>query len=191
MTADSEPGNGDWNALVRGDPGARERLATLAHSVALAELARRGAPSGAREDLAQEVVRSTLAYAARGGPAPKDLATFLKFRSWGVLSDHRKRLRRAPPMQSSTEELPGTSRSPERVAELGQLRRALADCVARLSEEQRSAVELRYQRQLDSAQIVSELGVHRNTLHVRVFRALAALRECLARKGFGMEDLEP
>lgn len=191
MAAELEPEDGDWEALVRGELRARERLATFAHAVALVELARRGAALAAREDLAQEVVRSTLAFAARGGPAPKDLATFLKFRSWGVLSDHRKRQRRAPPMQSSTTELPGRDRSPERVAELGQLRGALADCVARLSKEQRSVVELRYQRQLETTQIAAELGLHRNTLHVRVFRALAALRECLARKGFGMEDLDP
>ncbi len=191
MAAEFELEDGDWEALVRGDPRARERLATLAHAVALVELARRGAPLAARADLAQEVVRSTLAFAARGGPAPKDLATFLKFRSWGVLSDHRKRLRRAPPMQNSTTELPGSDRGPERVAEFGQMRGALADCVARLSVEQRSVVELRYQRQLESTQIAAELGLHRNTLHVRVFRALAALRECLARKGFGMEDLDP
>lgn len=191
MATEAAGDDGEWNALVRGDPGVRERLATLAHAVASSELARRGAPADAREDLVQEVVRSTLAYAARSGPSPKDLATFLKFRSWGVLSDHRKRLRRAPPMVSPTTELPGSDRGPERVAELGQLRRALADCVERLAPEQRSAVVLRYQRQLDSTQIANELGVHRNTLHVRVFRALAALRECLARKGFGMEDLDP
>ncbi|NUP95042.1 MAG: sigma-70 family RNA polymerase sigma factor [Planctomycetaceae bacterium] len=191
MAADPEGEDGEWSALVRGDPGARERLAKQAHAVASAELARRGAPLAAREDLVQEVVRSTLAYAARGGPAPKDLATFLKFRSWGVLSDHRKRLRRAPPMLSPTTELPDNDRGPERVAELGQLRRALAECVERLSPEQRSAVVLRYQRQLDSTTIAAELGLHRNTLHVRVFRALAALRECLARKGFGVEDLGP
>ena len=181
-----------WEGARAGDESARARLGELAREAASAEYERRRVELAARDDLVQESVRSTLAYLARGGEPPRELRAFLKYRAWGVLSDHRKRMRTALPV---TELEPGAEPAaagagPEARAMRGQLASALAECVARLNTEQRETVGLRYAGRLESDAIAARLGVHRNTVHVRVFRALAQLRECLARKGFAAEDLE-
>lgn len=180
-----------WRRVHESDLGARGELASLAARIGRSELERRGAARGDLEDLTQEIVRSTLAYVERGGPAPKDLAAFLKYRAWGVLSDHRKRLR-ARPMEHEDFSLRDPAASgdgPAARAERRQTLAALADCRSRLAAEQRTTIELRYVEGLEGAEIAERLGVHRNTVHVRVHRALIALRECLERKGVGVEDL--
>jgi DNA-directed RNA polymerase specialized sigma24 family protein len=48
---------------------------------------------------------------------------------------------------------------------------------------------LRYDAELATEAIQRRLGVHRNTIHVRVFRALEQMRNCMSAKGFGAEDL--
>ena len=48
---------------------------------------------------------------------------------------------------------------------------------------------MRYESHLETEAIASELGLHRNTINVRVFRGLQGLRECMARKGFDAGDL--
>lgn len=168
-------------------PGpARDELAELALATARSELARRGAPAGDVADLAQEAVRSLLAYVARGSDAPRDLGAFLKYRAWGVLSDFRKRQRSKTvhaPLQSLPLEPADSARGPRESAERRQLLDALADCRSRLNAEQRATLELRYERGLEGDAAAQHLGVHRNTIHVRVHRALLALRECLERKG--------
>jgi len=168
-------------------------LARRAADIGRSELVRRRASPADIDDLTQEVVRSTLAFVGRGGDAPKDLGAFLKYRAWGVLSDHRKRLR-ARPMTFELEphfDRAGASAAPEVSSERRQTLAALQDCRSRLSAEQRETIELRYLAGLEGESIAARLGVHRNTVHVRVHRALIALRECLERKGLFAEDLEP
>jgi RNA polymerase sigma factor (sigma-70 family) len=193
MAGTSTSGSDLWASAQQGDPLARERLGRLAGEVAAVELARRRVERGFAEDLAQDVVRSTLAFVARGGEAPRDLPAFLKYRAWGVLSDHRKRMRTALPVveAESLAEPAAAEPGPERVAHRRQLVSALQTCKEKLEGEQRVTLEMRYSSHLDAEEIARRLGVHRNTVHVRVFRALAHLRECLARKGFAPEDLEP
>jgi RNA polymerase sigma factor (sigma-70 family) len=119
------------------------------------------------------------------------LRAFLKFRAWGVLSDHRKRMRTTPTI-ADPERVPeprATGAAPDQSAHRRQLGRALAECSARLSSEQREAIELRYGARMETDAIAARLAVHRNTVNVRVFRALEKLRECLARKGFDAGDI--
>ncbi len=182
-----------WERARAGDSAARERIALLARECAAAEYARRNVESSLREDLAQECVRSTLAYLARDGTPPRELRAFLKYRAWGVLSDQRRRMRTALPssvLENAPEAAAGEL-GPESRASRRQLVAALLDCRARLVDEQRETLALRYDARLEGDAIAERLGVHRNTVHVRVFRALAQLRECLARKGFAAEDLDP
>jgi RNA polymerase sigma factor (sigma-70 family) len=179
-----------WCSAQRGDGGAREQLARLAHEIAAREMRSRGAPIDDRDDLVQESVRSTLAYLGAAREAPKDLRAFLKFRAWGVLSDHRKKMRARPAqpeIEHDAEDASGAA--PESSVDLAELRSALADCRSHLSEDQRVVLAMRYDGHLEADAIASELAEHRNTVHVRVFRALASLRECMARKGFGAGDV--
>lgn len=154
------------------------------------EFARRAPRTADLEDLAQDAVRSTLAFLARCADEPKDLPAFLKFRALGVLSDRRKRMRAALPTvpEELAREREDPSPSPEHALRSRQLALALVDCERTLSVEQRAVVELRYRGSLPTEAIAARLGVHRNTVNVRVFRALAALRECLGRKGFRPGD---
>lgn len=179
-----------WDGVRGADAAAREELARLAWSTARSELLRRRAPSGEVDDLAQEAVRSTLAYAERGGPTPKDLGAFLKYRAWGVLSDWRKkeRARAVHVDPNPAVERADPTSGPRERAEHRQLLEALRDCRTRVSAEQRETLELRYSQGLEGDAIAARLGVHRNTVHVRVHRALIALRECLERKGLSLED---
>jgi RNA polymerase sigma factor (sigma-70 family) len=184
-----------WRRAAAGEAQALTDLASLARRIGWAELERKRAESHALEDLVQEVVRSTLAFVARlggSGEEPRDLRAFLKFRAWGVLSDHRKHMRVALPQVDAelAPERAAREPSPERAASRAQLVRALFECKEKLGDEQRVTLELRYAGHKEADEIARELGLHRNTVHVRVFRALAQLRDCLTRKGFDPEDLE-
>ncbi len=183
-----------WARASAGDDLARAELAELALSIARSELARRGVRAADLPDLVQEAQRTTFAFLSRNPPAPKDLCTFLKYRAWGVLSDHRKKMRASkldyrddlePLLRERDSAIQSHDRgSGEEVAG------ALADCRRRLPAELASVLSLRYDSELDGKSMQRQLGVHRNTIHVRVFRALERLRECMVVKGYGTEDLQ-
>ena len=175
-----------WRRAAAGDEDGRAALGELALKIAVAELRRRAVRAGELEDLAQESVRSTLAFLARGGAEPRDLRTFLKYRARGILSDHRKKMRTT---DDTLAWVPGlepaeAGAGPDGRLDEGALRAALAKCRAGLSPEKRAVLELRYDDGREAAEIARLLGIHRNTVGVRVFRALAELRECLRRRGW-------
>jgi len=183
-----------WALAVTGDASARERLAQLALAAARSELLRRGVPAAELPDLVQEAQRTTFAFLARNPIAPKDLGTFLKYRAWGVLSDHRKKHRasRLDYRSELEEDMRPTSAAttaPRDALRLREIAVALAECRRGLPAELGRVVGMRYDSELGTDAIQHKLGVHRNTIHVRVFRALERLRACMGRKGFGAEDL--
>ena len=180
-----------WPRAARGEAAARERLGALALEAARRALSARGVRGAELDDLVQESARSTLAYLASGAAAPTELRSFLKWRALGVLSDHRKKLRAAAviPVREDPPEPAAADPGPDRGLRSGEVERALADCRARLSAEQRVVLEMRYEGGREAEAIARELGLHRNTVHVRVFRALQSLRECLGRKGVAPGDL--
>jgi RNA polymerase sigma-70 factor (ECF subfamily) len=61
---------------------------------------------------------------------------------------------------------------------------ALEECLRRLSEDVRIAVLLRFQQGMSYEEMSELLETKPNTLHVRVARALPALRRCLEAKGW-------
>ncbi len=188
-TADSQL----WARATAGNDPARAELAELACSIAQSELARRGVRAADLADLVQEAQRTTFAFLSRNPPAPKDLCTFLKYRAWGVLSDHRKKMRASKldyrdDLEPLLRERGGASQSPDAGAG-EEIAGALAECRRRLPAELASVLSLRYDAELDGESMQRRLGVHRNTIHVRVFRALEKLRECMTVKGYGAEDL--
>jgi RNA polymerase sigma-70 factor (ECF subfamily) len=178
-----------WRRSQGGDGVAREKLANLAREIAEREMTLRAAPARDRADLVQESVRSTLVFLSSSKEAPKDLRTFLKFRAWGILSDHRKKMRSNPSQEvDDAWDVESGEAPPEHAVKLAQLREALSECRSRLVEDQRVVLTMRYEQHFETEEIASELGLHRNTIHVRVFRALESLRECMTRKGFEAED---
>lgn len=189
-TADSQL----WARALAGNELARAELAEMACSIAQRELARRGVRAADLADLVQEAQRTTFAFLSRNPPAPKDLCTFLKYRAWGVLSDHRKKMRASKldyrdDLEPLLRERGGARHTPDAGASK-EIAGALAECRRRLPAELASVLGLRYDAGLDGESMQRRLGVHRNTIHVRVFRALEKLRECMTVKGYGSEDLQ-
>ena len=183
-----------WALAATGDASAREQLAQLALSAARSELMRRGVAGAELPDLVQEAQRTTFGFLARNPSPPKDLGTFLKYRAWGVLSDHRKRMRSSrldyrPELEPDMLPRSATTSLPRDTLRARELAQALADCRRRLPAELGRVLGMRYDSDLGTEAIQHKLGVHRNTIHVRVFRALEQLRSCLGSKGFGAEDL--
>lgn len=183
-----------WARASSGNDRARAELAELALSIAQSELARRGVRAADLPDLVQEAQRTTFAFLARNPAAPKDLCTFLKYRAWGVLSDHRKKMRASKldyrdDLEPLLRERRGERQSPDAGAG-EEIAGALAECRRKLPADLASVLSLRYDAELDGESMQRRLGVHRNTIHVRVFRALEKLRECMTVKGFGSEDLQ-
>ena len=183
-----------WALAATGDAPARERLAQVALAVARSELQRRGVPATDLPDLIQEAQRTTFAFLARNPSPPKDLGTFLKYRAWGVLSDHRKKLRSSRldyrhELEADMRPISSATTAPRDALRLRELASALAECRRRLPAELGRVLLMRYDSELGTDAIQHKLGVHRNTIHVRVFRALEQLRACLGAKGFGAEDL--
>jgi RNA polymerase sigma factor (sigma-70 family) len=183
-----------WARASAGNEVARAELAELALNAARGELTRRGVRGPDLADLVQETQRTTFAFLARKGPAPRDLWTFLKYRAWGVLSDHRKKMRASrldyrDDLEPLLREPAGAEAMPDRARDK-EIAAALAECRRRLPPELARVLSMRYDSGLDTESIQSRLGIHRNTIHVRVFRALERLRECMAAKGYGSEDLQ-
>lgn len=178
-----------WSRARAGEARAREELAALALAAARRELAARRAPPGIVEDLAQDAVRQTLAFLADGGEEPRELRAFLKWRAFGVLSDWRKKERRRTMHLPAAEAPADPAAEPERALP-ADLAAALEDCRARLAETDRSVLALRYEGALDAAELAERLATTRNAIHVRVFRALARLRDCLEKKGWRAEDVQ-
>ena len=180
-----------WVRARAGDALAREELGGLAREVAERELRARGARAAELADLVQEAVRSTFAFLAEAREEPRELRAFLKFRAWGVLSDCRKMRRHstlADPAALDEIASPGGPALGSALAG-AELSAALEDCLERLAPEQRAAVEERYERGEPQPAPPGPRALARSTLHVRVFRALEKLRDCLGRKGWSAGDL--
>ncbi len=62
------------------------------------------------------------------------------------------------------------------------LKRFLEECIVDLSEKAQKMLELRYREGKSSAEVASALGQSVSTVNVTVFRARAALAECMRRK---------
>ena len=184
-----------WVRAHGGDELARARLAEIAISATRGELARRGVQGAELADLVQEAQRTTFAFLARNSAPPKDLWTFLKYRAWGVLSDQRKKMRASPldyrdDLEPLLRHRPGEKQAVGDGLRSREIGAALAECRRKLSPELGRVLALRYDAGLATEGIQQRLGVHRNTIHVRVFRALERMRDCMGAKGFGPEDLQ-
>lgn len=183
-----------WARASGGDEQARAQLAELALTATRSELIRRGVAASELADLVQEAQRTTFAFLSRNQVPPKDLWTFLKYRAWGVLSGHRKKMRASPldyrhDLEPLLRERPVAKPAGDsmRKKEIGA---ALAECRRHLPPDLGRVLAMRYDSGLATDAVQQRLGVHRNTIRVRVFRALERMRDCMGAKGFGPEDLQ-
>jgi RNA polymerase sigma factor (sigma-70 family) len=170
---------------------ARAELSRFAAEVARRVLSARRVPAGDIDDLAQETVLAVLGHLDADGEQPREIAGFVKWRALGILSDQRRsaRNRTMQSHQAFLSDPVSPARGPAAAARDAEVRAALADCRARLGADARDLLALRYEGGCDAQALATRLGVTRNAIHVRTFRALAALRECLERKGIDPEDV--
>jgi len=63
----------------------------------------------------------------------------------------------------------------------------LKRCISRLSENNREVIELRYLEGRSFAELLDEMGLSRDALKKRLWRAKQLLHKCLARKGVVLE----
>lgn len=113
------------------------------------------------------------------------------FRPWicavasNVCREHGRRQRRATAVVE-LEEPADDPREVARVQELLDLHTAVAECVSRLSAEDRTVYELRFEQGLSGREVASRIGVPESTFRTVVMpRLLRAVASCLAKKGFG------
>lgn len=83
--------------------------------------------------------------------------------------------------------IPDRSPSPERVVQDNELQRAIQDCIASLSAEQRLVLVLSDVNGMAYQEIADQEGVQLGTVKSRLSRARLAMRQCLA----GVEELLP
>jgi RNA polymerase sigma-70 factor, ECF subfamily len=80
-------------------------------------------------------------------------------------------------------ETPEGSPGPHDIAVSEERRRLLAECLNKLTFNQRSSVRAHYLDEMSFVDMEAKFGVARATLQARVARALIRLRRCLAAKG--------
>jgi RNA polymerase sigma-70 factor, ECF subfamily len=114
------------------------------------------------------------------------------FRPWlftiarNVVTDHYRAARQTHALDESLE-IADLASGPEELAIQGDERRSLAAVLARLTDEQRSIIELRLAG-LSANEIASALGKSRNAIDQMQFRAVARLRTLLAGPVLQMEE---
>jgi RNA polymerase sigma-70 factor (ECF subfamily) len=79
---------------------------------------------------------------------------------------------------------PGREPSSDRRLKLHELQQAMADCLGRLSPEERMALTLQVLEGRAIEEIAKEANAPLGTAGTRVYRAKQKMRECLERKGY-------
>jgi RNA polymerase sigma-70 factor, ECF subfamily len=114
------------------------------------------------------------------------------FRPWlftiarNVVTDHYRAAKQTHALDESLE-IADRASGPEELAIQGDERRSLAAVLGRLTDEQRSIIELRLAG-LSANEIASALGKSRNAIDQMQFRAVARLRTLLASPVLQMEE---
>ncbi len=167
---------------ARGNADALQSLAR-AHRPAVLRTARHLlGDADAAEDVTQDAfVR--LQNALGGFRADAELSTWLYRVTLNLCRDHMRRRRRRTevPLDAITHHAESVASDPARTVALGRARQAIEAAIARLPEDQREVVTLRFVAELRYKEIARVTGLPEGTVASRVFRALQRLSR----------DLEP
>jgi RNA polymerase sigma-70 factor (ECF subfamily) len=88
------------------------------------------------------------------------------------------------PSGDPMDRFPGRAPSSDRRLKLQELQEAMADCLGRLSPEERTALILQVLEDWALEEIAKEAKAPLGTAGTRVYRAKQKMRECLKRKGY-------
>lgn len=141
--------------------------------------------------LAQDVLQRVFLEAYRDADRFHGRSTFLAWlmgiashRCQDALRSQRRHLQRVEFDDQAMVHAADPAPPPSEHLERARIFAALEECLHGLSDDARMTVLLRFQHGKSYEEMSELLGVKSNTLHVRVARALPALKECLERKGW-------
>jgi RNA polymerase sigma-70 factor (ECF subfamily) len=166
-------------ALVsRGDEAALDALYTRFGRVAYGLALRIVRDADLAQDAVQEAFlaawRTAAAFDPSRGNASSWLLTLVHRRAVDVV--RREQRRRADPLDDAPV---ASGDAPDEDAWLRERRRTVQAALARLSPDQRQALELAYYGGLSQSELAERLGVPLGTVKSRMFAALARLRDLL------------
>jgi RNA polymerase sigma-70 factor (ECF subfamily) len=186
MTSDDWAGHVE--RVASGDADALARLydgtASLVYGLALRVLRDAGGAEEITADVYMQVWREAARYDAVRGSAVRWLLTLTRSRAIDRLrAGASQRARHAPLDEAAA--VHDTAPGPEHAATEGERRRLVRAALARLSAEQREAIELAYFRGMSHSEIAAHLGAPLGTVKTRIRLSVDHLRNALA--GAGME----
>jgi RNA polymerase sigma factor (sigma-70 family) len=88
------------------------------------------------------------------------------------------------PSRDWTDQIAGQGAPPDWQLKLQELQQAMADCLQRLSPEEREALILQVLEDLSLTEMATQTEAPPGTVGTRAFRARNKMRECLKRKGY-------
>jgi len=188
----------DESALLRdaqqGDLDAFNRLVLAYQSRAYALAVRMMGDSEAAADVTQEAFIAVYRHVRqfRGG----SLRAYILRTVTNACYDELRRRKRKPALSldaithedgsddgGPAFELPDPGESPEDHLARSEVRRAIEDCLRRLTDEQRAVVLLADVQAMDYSEVAAVMQTALGTVKSRLARARANLRDCLALRG--------
>jgi RNA polymerase sigma-70 factor, ECF subfamily len=179
-----------WAPLVEraagGDADALAQLydgtVSLVYGLALRILRDAGGAEEITEDVYMQVWRQATRYDSARGSVVRWLLTLTRSRAIDRLRAGATQRERSAPLDEAADVLE-TMPGPEHAATEGERRTLVRAALARLSAEQRQAVELAYFRGMSHSEIASHVGVPLGTVKTRIRLGMNRLRASLGEAG--------
>jgi RNA polymerase sigma-70 factor, ECF subfamily len=179
-----------WGPLVEraagGDADALAQLydgtVSLVYGLALRILRDAGGAEEITEDVYMQVWRQATRYDSARGSVVRWLLTLTRSRAIDRLRAGATQRERSAPLDEAADVLE-TMPGPEHAAAEGERRTLVRAALARLSAEQRQAVELAYFRGMSHSEIASHVGVPLGTVKTRIRLGMNRLRASLGEAG--------
>jgi RNA polymerase sigma-70 factor (ECF subfamily) len=165
---------GDADALAQLYDG----TVALVYGLALRILRDRGGAEEITEDVYMQVWRQAARYDATRGSVARWLLTLTRSRAIDRLRGAASQRERHTPLDEAAE-VHDTAPGPEHEATEGERRNLVRAALARLSVEQREAIELAYFRGMSHSEIATRLGAPLGTVKTRIRLAMDRLRMSL------------
>ena len=187
-----QPQGDDLGTLIARTAGGEEAAlaalydstAALVNGLVLRILGDRGAAEEVTGDVYLQVWRQAARYDETRGAPLSWLLTLARSRAIDRLRSGSSQRARTAPLRAAIA-LPSAEPGPEEHSHLNQRRRIVQQALARLSPDQRQAIELAYFGGLSHGEIAAALEAPLGTVKTRVRLGMLRLRELLAAAGEG------
>lgn len=175
-----------WNdclvGIAEGDAEALAKLydgtSQLVYSLAVRILGNQSDAEEVTLDVYSQVWRNSRNFDPRRGSATAWLVMLARSRAIDRLRCEAGHRKRDEPLEG-VPEVPASTLSPEQAAALGQQRRLVRAALAKLSPEQREAIELAFFSGFSHSEVAARTGQPLGTVKTRIRLAMMTLRELL------------